>query len=170
MSQAQRCRLVAVATLAVLVIAPKPMAQAQESYAAPNAGPNPYQTIAGWAKLPDGRKWGSTAGVDIGPDGTLWAYDRCGANSCADSPLDPVLHFNATGDVVRAFGKGLFVQPHGIHVDREGNVWVTDAQGKDAKGIQVFKFSPDGKVLMTLGKAGTGRRAATRSTPDRCHH
>jgi hypothetical protein len=155
MSQAQRCRLVAVATLAVLVIAPKPMAQAQESYAAPNAGPNPYQTIAGWAKLPDGRKWGSTAGVDIGPDGTLWAYDRCGANSCADSPLDPVLHFNATGDVVRAFGKGLFVQPHGIHVDREGNVWVTDAQGKDAKGFQVFKFSPDGKVLMTLGKAGT---------------
>ena len=74
MTQAQRCRLVAVATLAVLVVAPKPMAQAQESYTAPNAGPNPYQTITGWAKLPDGRKWGSTAGVDIGPDGTLWAY------------------------------------------------------------------------------------------------
>src|SRR5262245_29137391 len=101
MPQAHRFCLVA-AALAVLVVAPSSMAEAQESYAAPNAGPNPYQTITGWAKLPDGRKWGSTAGVDIGPDGTLWAYDRCGANSCADSPLDPVLHFNANGDVVKA--------------------------------------------------------------------
>ena len=48
----------------------------------------------------------------------------------------------------------MFVQPHGMTVDREGNVWVTDAQTKDGKGQQVFKFSPDGKVLMTLGKAG----------------
>jgi sugar lactone lactonase YvrE len=39
-------------------------------------------------------------------------------------------------------------------VDREGNVWVTDAQIKDGKGNQVFKFSPDGKLLMALGKAG----------------
>jgi hypothetical protein len=77
MSQARRFCLVAAALLAVLVLVPSPTAQAQESYAAPNAGPNPYQTITGWAKLPDGRKWGSTAGVDIGPDGTLWAYDRC---------------------------------------------------------------------------------------------
>jgi sugar lactone lactonase YvrE len=39
-------------------------------------------------------------------------------------------------------------------VDRDGNVWVTDAQAKDGKGQQVFKFSPEGKVLLTLGKAG----------------
>ena len=44
--------------------------------------------------------------------------------------------------------------PHGLHVDRDGNVWVTDGLGKDGKGHQVFKFGPDGKVLMRLGKAG----------------
>ena len=55
---------------------------------------------------------------------------------------------------MKSFGAGLFVFPHGIHVDRDGNVWVTDAQGRDGKGHQVFKFSPEGKVLMTLGKAG----------------
>jgi sugar lactone lactonase YvrE len=62
---------------------------------------------------------------------------------------------------VKSFGAGMFVRPHGIHVDREGNVWVTDGEGPDGKdprrngkGHQVFKFSPDGKVLMTLGKAG----------------
>ena len=63
--------------------------------------------------------------------------------------------------MVKSFGAGMFVRPHGIHVDREGNIWVTDGEGPDGKdarrngkGHQVFKFSPDGKVLMTLGKAG----------------
>jgi sugar lactone lactonase YvrE len=73
----------------------------------------------------------------------------------------PVLKFDASGKLVKSFGAGMFVRPHGIHVDREGNVWVTDGEGpdgkdpnKNGKGHQVFKFSPDGQVLMTLGKAG----------------
>lgn len=122
--------------------------------------PNPM-VVKDWAKLPDGRKWGSTAGVDIGPDGHVWAYDRCGAyalaGGCDTSPVDPVLKFDRnTAKVLASFGAGLFVLPHGIHVDREGNVWVTDSQGNKAgtKGHQVIKFSPDGKVLMRLGKAG----------------
>lgn len=128
---------------------------AQASYPAPNTGPNPFKTIANWAQLPDGRKWGSTAGVTVGPDGNIWAYDRCGANSCADSDLDPIVEFDTTGKLLRHFGKGLFVQPHGLTVDKAGNVWVTDAQAKDGKGVQVFKFNQDGKVLLTLGKKGT---------------
>jgi hypothetical protein len=137
-----------------------PAAFAQASYAAPNAGdvPNPYRTTTGWAQLPDGRKWGSTAGIDIGPDGNVWAYDRCGGNSCETSELDPILEFDQkTGKNLAHFGKGLFVQPHGFFVDKQGNVWVADAQAaKDkSKGLQVFKFSPDGKVLLTLGKKGT---------------
>jgi sugar lactone lactonase YvrE len=129
---------------------------AQASYPPPNDGlPNPYTTVANWGKLPDDRKWGSTAGVDIAPNGNVWAYDRCGANNCDTSKLDPVVEFDvATGKALRHFGAGLLIQPHGFHVDREGNVWVTDAQGREGKGHQVFKFSPDGKVLMTLGKAG----------------
>ena len=126
----------------------------QASYAPPNDGPNPYTTVHDWAQLPDGRKWGSTAGVEVGPNGHIWAYDRCAANSCATSPLDPILEFDASGKVLRHFGAGLFVQPHGMFVDKEGNVWVTDAQGQGSKGHQVFKFSPDGKVLLTFGKAG----------------
>ena len=56
--------------------------------------------------------------------------------------------------MLRHFGDGMFVQPHGLYVDRHGNVWVTDGLDKDGKGQQVFKFSPDGKVLLRLGKAG----------------
>ena len=144
--------------IAALAAAPL-LAPAQPSYAPPNDGPNPYRTVTGWAQLPDGRKWGSTAGVAVGPDGNIWAYDRCGANSCADSDLDPILEFDTSGKVLRHFGKGLFVQPHGLSVDKNGNVWVTDAQAKNGKGLQVFKFSPDGKVLLTLGKKGVSEES-----------
>jgi sugar lactone lactonase YvrE len=46
------------------------------------------------------------------------------------------------------------VFPHGAYVDREGNFWATDSRGVAGKGHQVFKFSGDGRLLMTLGKAG----------------
>jgi len=116
--------------------------------------PNPYRTVENWAKLPDGRTWGSTSAVDVDRDGNVWVAERCGANTCAGSSLPPILEFDSSGKLLKSFGGGMLLFPHGIYVDREGNVWVTDGQGKDGKGHQVFKFSPDGKVLMTLGKAG----------------
>jgi sugar lactone lactonase YvrE len=74
--------------------------------------------------------------------------------ACEGSNLDPILKFDASGKLVKSFGAGMLIFPHGIHVDREGNVWITDGLGKEGKGHQVFKFSPDGKVLLTLGKPG----------------
>ena len=139
---------------ASLFLAAGVAALGQPSYAPPNDLPNPFQTMAGWAQLPDGRKWGSTAGVDVGPDGHIWAYDRCAANACTDSKLDPIVEFDASGKALKHFGAGLFVQPHGMYVDKDSNVWVTDAQGQGSKGHQVFKFSREGKILLTLGKAG----------------
>ena len=130
---------------------------------AANPLPNPNPTvIRDWAPLPDGRTWGSTAGIDIGPDGHVWAYDRCGSvdlaiANCDGVPVAPVLKFDrSTGNVLANFGEGLFVLPHGLHVDREGNVWVTDSRGNDSgtKGHAVIKFSPQGEVLMTLGMPG----------------
>jgi sugar lactone lactonase YvrE len=142
--------------------------------------PNPYTTVEGWAKLPEGRTWGSTSAVEIDKDGkSVWVAERCQANSCWDvkaqqmSPLQTVFKFDASGKMVTSFGQGLMVFPHGIHVDRDGNIWVTDGQDNlprrlpgspaDAPlppapakvvGHQVIKFSPEGKVLLTLGKAG----------------
>ena len=122
--------------------------------------PNPVVTID-FGKLPEGREWGATAGIDIGPDGHIWAYDRCGdralSGGCTNSDLDPVLKFDAqTGELLTSFGAGLFVLPHGLHVDADGNVWVTDSMGDEEaqKGHQVIKFSPEGEVLLTLGNAG----------------
>ena len=119
-----------------------------------NSLPNPYRAIENWAKLPAGRPWGSTAGVAIDRNGNIWVAERCGANSCAGSDLAPILEFDSSGKLLTSFGGGIFVFPHGITVDKDGNLWVTDGDGKDKKGHQVFKFSPKGKVLLTLGKAG----------------
>jgi sugar lactone lactonase YvrE len=122
---------------------------------APNSQPNPYRRVEGWAKLPAGRTWGSTSAVEIDRDGkSIWVAERCGANSCAGSMLDPILKFDAAGNLVRSFGGGMMIFPHGIYVDKDGNVWVSDGQESGKIGHQVFKFSPEGKVLMTLGKAG----------------
>jgi sugar lactone lactonase YvrE len=131
-------------------------ASAQTANPPPNTLPNDYVTVLNWIKLPDGRRIGSTAGVDVAPDGTIWAYDRCGANSCVDSDLDPILHLDTSGRLLSSFGAGLFNFPHGFHVDTEGHVWVTDhgVDPSNGKGQQVFKFDARGEVLLTLGRAG----------------
>ena len=141
--------------------APADMAAVLDGRVPINDLPNPYSSIDGWGKLPDGREWGSTAGVDIDPDGNLWAIDRCGSNSCAGSDLDPILKFDADGNITAAIGGGLFLFPHGLHVDRDGNVWVTDARGPNpdnpdsaGKGHVIIKLSPEGEVLLTLGQSG----------------
>ena len=87
-------------------------------------------------------------------DGSIFVIHRCAANSCAGRPEPPILKFDANGKLRNAFGGGMFVFPHGSGLDREGNLWVTDAGGRDGFGHQVIKFSPDGVELMRLGKAG----------------
>jgi len=129
---------------------------------APNSQPNPYRTIENYFQLPGGRTMGSTSAIAIDRAGNIWVADRCAANGCLGSMLAPIMKFDSAGKLLSSFGAGMFVFPHGITIDPDGNVWVSDGQGKDGKGHQVFKFSPDGKVLMTLGKAGEAG-----DTPDR---
>jgi DNA-binding beta-propeller fold protein YncE len=137
-----------------------------ETVAPINSLPNPY-IGAPFGKMPEGRIWGSTAGIGIDPDGkSVWVAERCGSFlppsqikpgtqfGCGGSDLDPILKFDETGKLVKSFGAGLIQFPHGLSVDPDGNIWVTDGLGKDGKGHQVWKFSPDGKVLLVLGKPG----------------
>jgi DNA-binding beta-propeller fold protein YncE len=131
--------------------------------------PNPAPNVTrNWGQLPAGRSWGTTAGIDIDPiDGNVWAYERCGAGAaggagggavdCETNAVDPVFKFDrSTGAVLANFGKGVMVTPHGISVDKDGNVWVADFSVNKAgtKGHQVHKFSPKGEKLLSLGMAG----------------
>jgi sugar lactone lactonase YvrE len=121
----------------------------------PNSAPNPYRVVEDWAKLPEGRSWGQAIGVEIDRDGnSVWVLDRCGAGSCVGSNVAPIQKFDPFGKMVASFSGGMFNWPHGFFVDREGNVWATDGIGIDGKGHTVTKFSPDGNVLMTVGRPG----------------
>jgi len=119
-----------------------------------NERPNPYVRDANWAQLPAGLKWGAVIGAEQGPNGNIYVVHRCFENSCAGRKEPPIFRFTPSGGVVKSWGSGAFIFPHGFHVEGQGNVWVTDAQGKDGKGHQVFKYSADGALLMTIGTAG----------------
>ena len=138
--------------------------------------PNPYETVRNWGTLPSGRTWGSVSAIHVDVDGKhIWAGDRCGTNSCAGSTVDPIVKLDPSGKVVASFGAGQIIWPHGMDVDRQGNVWIADARAasKDelskfpnaaGKGHTVIKFSPQGKVLLTLGTPGQAGNPPTHFT------
>jgi hypothetical protein len=123
--------------------------------------PNPYNAGVSWGQLPPGRKWGSTASASIAPDGTIWVTDRCGSTgsggaTCAGPKADvnPIFQFDTSGKLLRTFGAGMFVSPHRLTIDKNGFLWLADNGAH-----QVFKLSPEGKVLLTLGKKGVAGSA-----------
>ena len=129
-------------------------ALAQSSNAPPNDLPQPYRTTRDWGALPAGMKWPAVTAVESAPDGTIYVVARCFENACTGRKEPAILKYDAQGTLLKAWGEGMFNFPHGATVDRDGNLWVTDARGANGTGHQVFKFDPNGKVLMTLGKAG----------------
>ncbi len=143
--------------------------------------PNPYQTVnppqadpahpgqfvhPEYFKMPPERHWGSTAGVDIDRDGkTIWILDRCGANTCYDpaagkmSDLDPILHFDENGNLIKSFGAGMIVFPHGLFVDKDDNVWVSD--GNDNRPAQGRGAAGAARGTAAGAARGAGARGAT---------
>jgi len=134
-----------------------------------NAMNNPYRMLENWPHLGDIK---SGAAIGILPDGTggVWLQHRS---------VPAIVHIDASGNVVKRFDVS-FASSHGLCRDRDGNFWAADSgpfgDGPDVgvKGNQVFKFSPDGKLLLTIGKAGVSKAgpdtfvapAACIETPD----
>jgi sugar lactone lactonase YvrE len=159
MRQADRVKLLCGIAVAAIAMSAVPT-YAQDA----NSAPNPYRLEEGWAKQPMGRGNGSTIGLNVDRDGkSMWIYDRCGANSCEGSKIAPLNKYDASGRVVASLAAGMTVFPHGLFVDKDDNVWITDGRAdKDKKkGNTVLKLSPEGKVLMTLGTPGQAGEDAT---------
>ena len=114
----------------------------------------PYQVVHGWPQLPEGRILGQATGVDLDPRGNVFVFHRAGRMWSEDPALplisEPTIEVfeGASGRHIRSWGANLFLMPHGLTIDRQGNVWVTDVLLH-----QVFKFSPGGELLLTLGEA-----------------
>ena len=156
-SLARRISLLALSAAAPAIA----LAQASSPTMPPlNDLPNPYHTDTTWAKLPAGRTWGSTSAVAIDRDGkSIWVAERCGANSCGSSTLDPVMKFDANGNVVAHFGGGMFVAPHGILVDKDDNIWVVDCACTGGGGR---RGGAGGAPARSAAAAANGRRPRRR--------
>jgi DNA-binding beta-propeller fold protein YncE len=103
--------------------------------------------------MPKGWKFGRVSAVSTDAQGNVYVAQR-GADA------DPILVFDRTGTkMVTSWGKGLFTTIHGLRVDPDGNVWVTDTGDH-----RVWKFSPEGKVLLELGAKGQAGSTKDRFT------
>jgi sugar lactone lactonase YvrE len=105
----------------------------------------PYRLVPNWGVLPDGAQWGEVPGMAIDANGKIYAFHR-------SEP--PIVELDRSGTVLKMWGEHTFAWPHGIRVDRSGNLWITDGQARNGIGQQVFKYSAEGKLLMTLGTKG----------------
>jgi DNA-binding beta-propeller fold protein YncE len=123
--------------------------------------PQPYRTTRDWGELPPGVRWAAVTAIEPAPDDTIFVVHRCFANSCAGRSEAPILKYDRNGKLLATFGQGMLVFPHGGTVDPQGNLWITDAGAGDGKGHVAMKFSPAGKLLMTLGQPGVSGSGAT---------
>ncbi|MBN9296342.1 MAG: hypothetical protein J0I41_04980 [Filimonas sp.] len=110
-----------------------------------------------WPKLPSLLKLGNPSGIGIDTGGNVIVFHRAGRDWPLLGAMPKTLIADKTilvinkdnGTLVKSWGDNLFVMPHGLTVDSDNNIWVTDV------GLhQVFKFSYDGKLLLRLGEAG----------------
>lgn len=176
-SSTRKLRTAAITALcatAVLIHAQQPAAPGGRGAPPPSGGPytgsgpgggarpepgvnlmsNPYRMTENWPMLDPGMKWG--AAINFLPDnkGGTWALLRT---------EPPIVYFESSGKIAKSFGSGTFVSAHGMCRDRDGNIWTGDSgpfgdiAGTAGRGFQVHKFSPDGKLLLSLGKAGVSK-------------
>lgn len=113
----------------------------------------PYEVVPDWPKLPEGHALGLCAGVGVDAQNRVFVFHRSGRKWSNPFPKEPIpqptvsVFDGASGKLLTTWGENRFIMPHGLTVDHEGNLWLTDV------GLhQVFKCTPEGKVLLTLGE------------------
>jgi sugar lactone lactonase YvrE len=116
-----------------------------QSIGAPNSQPNPYRLVMNWARLPPTIAWGQVIAFDFDREGNVYVFHR-------SEP--PILKFSSSGELLASWGQGMFVEPHGLTVDRFGFIWTADSNVKDGIGGQVLKFDSRGTLLLSLGRKG----------------
>jgi len=114
-----------------------------------------YAVVHGWPQLPEGFVLGQVSGVAVDSHNHVFIFHRAENSWAADKthPIasPPVLCFDgSSGKLLSSWGQNRFIEPHGLRIDRDDNVWLTDRALQ-----QVFKFSHDGKLLLTVGTEKT---------------
>ncbi len=114
-----------------------------------------HEVVADWPKLPASLTLGLCAGVGVDAQNRVFVFHRSGRKWSNPFPKEPIeaptvsVIDGGSGRLLNSWGANMFIMPHGLTVDHEGNLWLTDV------GLhQVFKFTPEGRLLLTLGERG----------------
>lgn len=114
-----------------------------------------HEVVADWPKLPASHTLGLCAGIGVDAQNRVFVFHRSGRKWSNPFPKEPIeaqtvsVIDSGSGKLLNSWGANMFIMPHGLTVDHEGNLWLTDV------GLhQVFKFTPEGKLLLTLGERG----------------
>jgi peptidylamidoglycolate lyase len=119
-------------------------------------GRSAYTVISAWPRLADGLVLGQVTGIDVDTQGRVFVFAR-GEKVWDSEPIDPTIIASPTvyifdaqsGELLNFWGENRFIMPHGLTIDHEDNVWLTDV------GLhQVHKFDTEGNLLLTLGEVG----------------
>jgi len=116
-----------------------------------------YQVVHDWPLLPEGQLLGQVSGVGVDSHNHVFVFRRAENSVLAGQPAptkpitsSAVLEFDSsTGGLLSQWGENRFIAPHGLTVDRQDNVWLTDIALH-----QVFKFDHSGKLLLSWGEKG----------------
>ena len=107
-----------------------------------------YQQVENWG-LPAGGVWGVMSAVGVDAKDNIFAFKRSDASQTTEPLSSKIMVFDSTGKLLRSWGENFVGSAHGLRLDSNGFVWITDKTGD-----QVFKFTANGELLMTLGKKG----------------
>jgi DNA-binding beta-propeller fold protein YncE len=110
------------------------------SQSQPNPPSLPYRVEAEWPKLPAGWTFQETPGVAVDAREHVFVFHR---------GEHPIIEFDRAGNLVRSWGDGVYIRPHAVRVDPEGNLWAVDDLGHI-----VVKMDAMGRVRMVLGRKG----------------
>ena len=115
-----------------------------------------YELIENWAKIPDDYTLGNPTGVALTSNQNLVVFHRGSRSWQVPMPKEKIIEDTfieidkATGKIIKSWGSNLFIMPHGLEIDKEDNIWITDV------GLhQVIKYDSNGNELMVLGKEYT---------------
>jgi peptidylamidoglycolate lyase len=142
----------------ILLIAVAAWPASNSSGADGSLGVHPkYHVVHGWPVLPEGEVLGSVAGVGVDSHGSVFVFHRAGRTWPKSDVLEltPIprptvdVFSGQSGALLSSWGANRFAMPHGLTIDGHDNVWLTDVALQ-----QVYKFSHEGELLLTLGERG----------------
>ena len=112
-----------------------------------------YRVTDGWAQVPRGLEWGQLIAIDVDSQGNVYAFHRCSASDCIGRSEPPLIKFDPSGKHLMSWGEGMLVWPHGLHIDDDDNIWITDGRHDSGRGQQIIKRSGSlDKILTEIDK------------------